>query len=907
MTLPSDLANRLRGLARTPLLLVATDYDGTLAPIVEDPLKARPLRESSAALRALAGLANTAVAIISGRALRDLAALSRLPEEIHLVGSHGSEFDVGFVEDLSAARLEALAAIEQRFAAIAGRHEGAFLEAKPASVALHYRRCAPDRHDAIPTDANAALEDLDDVQVKLGKKVVEALVVRHNKGTALDRLRHRLAAEAVLFLGDDATDEEAFQRLAGPDLGIKVGAGETAAEFRVGSPKEVAEVLGLLCEEREKWMEGGGFPAIESLSFLSNGRTTAMLSKDARVLWLCHPRPHSAAVFAELLGGAAGGVFAVRPEGDGIEPPRQRYLADTFTVETAWETMQVVDFLERPAAVLHRLLNGQGAAVVEFAPRPDFGRSHPLLEVAEEGILVSGGLDQMALRAPDVAWTSLRGGRALGRIELKQGASAELELRLGSKDLSPRQAGSRAAGSASERAAEGGNMPKGRATQDDDGGDGRHPLRYTSKAARERTEGHWQSWASKLAVPSKYAEVVRRSALTLKGLCYEPTGAVLAAATTSLPEEVGGLRNWDYRHCWPRDAAMTVQALVRLGSIEEAADFIGWLQRRLAGLSSPDLLRPLYPVDGDMAAPEAVITTLSGYRGSRPVRVGNAAANQAQHDMFGNVLDLMWHLTAAGAWPGTGAPALPGEVWGLVEALAAAAERLWALPDHGTWEERQPPRHHVHSKVMCWMALDRAVRLGEAVGNPRGGLGQGQKQAAVRQPQRTKEGALDARLRHWRAVADGIRAGVLERGWNAKAGAYTVAYGDAHLDAAVLLMGLSGFIDPADERYIATVDAVERHLRLGPIVYRYRFDDGLPGFEGGFFLCACWLVEALHQIGRVAQAERLFEEVLAKLGPTGLLAEQYDPATQRQLGNIPQAYSHLGVINAALRLTGSRG
>lgn len=889
-----ELMNKLRSLAQTPILLVASDYDGTLSLIVDDPLQARPLRESSAALRSLAVLANTHVSVISGRALRDLAALSRFPEEIHLVGSHGSEFDVGFVENLTAGNLQQLASIQSGFEAIAEQHDGVFLEMKPASVALHYRRCAADIHEKVAAQAQAVLNDISGVQVKLGKMVVEALVVQHNKGTALDRLRHRLAAEAVLFLGDDTTDEEAFARLTGPDVGIKVGDGETLAQFRVADPEEVAEVLCFVSEEREKWVQGGGFPAIENLSFLSNGQTTAVLTESANVVWLCHPRPDSAAVFAELLGGAGAGSFAVRPDFDSSgasngqqpKPLHQRYVDHTLSVETAWESMQVADFLEQSACTLHRVLTGEGAAVVEFIPRPDFGRSHPLLELTEDGIIVTGGVDHMALRAPGVIWTSLRGGRAVGRVELSRDEPVELELRLDSNDLSP--------------------------------------ARVSSLMVKETTEAHWEHWADNLVLPQRYTEIVRRSALTLKGLCYDPTGAVLAAATTSLPEEVGGVRNWDYRYCWPRDAAMTVQALVLLGSTKEAVDFMEWLSRRLEAIPSPDLLRPLYPVEGDMSAPEAVITTLSGYRGSRPVRVGNAAANQAQHDIFGSVLDLLWHLVSAGAWHGpgedtAGGVALRGNIWEMVEGMAAAVEHLWELPDHGTWEERQPPRHHVHSKVMCWVALDRAIKIGRVIGKAAGGAGGGAGGAAgagggaasgtVGQASATGNaaaGATEEKFEHWQTIADRIRAEVLERGWNEKVGAYTVAYDDDFLDAAVLLMGLYGMVEPTDERYMATVDLVEQRLRLGPIVYRYRFDDGLPGFEGGFFICACWLVEALHQVGRVEEAESLFDEILSKLSPTGLLAEQYDPATRRQLGNFPQAYSHLGVINAALRLTGAK-
>jgi len=298
------------------------------------------------------------------------------------------------------------------------------------------------------------------------------------------------------------------------------------------------------------------------------------------------------------------------------------------------------------------------------------------------------------------------------------------------------------------------------------------------------------------------------------------------------------------------------------------------------------MLRPLYPVEGDFSSPEAAITNLSGYRGSRPVRIGNAASHQIQHDMFGAVLDLMWQLTEAGGE--ATAAIIADEMWSLATTLAEAVSYIWSFPDHGIWEERQHPRHHVHSKVMCWVALDRAVRIGEV--------------------RRLKSGLPDPspeKLASWTQLANDIKEDVMANGWDEEMGSFTVAYGDRHLDAAVLLMGLLGMVSPTDERYVATVNAVDRRLRLGPIVYRYRYDDGLPGFEGGFFICACWLVEALYQTQRKVEAEQLFAKILAVLGPTGLLAEQYDPTSQQHLGNYPQAYSHVGLINAALRLSGN--
>ncbi|CAM3145930.1 trehalose-phosphatase [Stackebrandtia soli] len=842
-TFDPQLRSALNRLARVPQLLIACDYDGTLAPIVTDPTKAVPIPESVTALRALANLPQTKVSVISGRALRDLAALSRLPGEVHLVGSHGSEFDIGFTHDLSDEQIALRTKLVETLASIASTHPGTRVEHKPAGAAVHTREADATVTEAVVDSVLSGPATWSGVQLTQGKEVLDLSVVTTHKGDALDSLRQQLGASAVLFIGDDITDENAFAHLHGPDVGIRVGNGDTRAAHRLGDPQEVAQLLAILLETRRTWLLGGAAVPIERHSMLADGANSALVTPDARITWLCHPRPDSGAVFADLLGGPAAGYFSVKPVNGGMTLG-QRYVKDTMTVETRWAGLTVADWLDSTSlqaddphpTVLVRRLSGRVPVDIEFAPRPDFGQLQVRLQPIDDGLLVLGDNEPMALRSPGVEWQiTTDGGQDTARATIDLSTidgSLDLEFRCGTNDVS---------------------------------------ATATSVADRwEATERPRVDWVSTLTLPEREADMVARSALTLRGLCHEPTGGILAAATTSLPEHLGGVRNWDYRFCWLRDASMTARALVDLGSLYEAENFFGWVAgvvERTGG--HPERLAPLYAIDGLPLGPEAVIDTLPGYAGSRPVRVSNAANRQVQLDVFGPVADLV-----AGVADRRGS--LTEFEASVVTAMADAVERRWHEPDHGLWEARQQPRHHVYSKVMCWLTIDKAIYLADKYGMARKGS--------------------------WETLREAIAENVIEQGWNAEVGAYTAAYGDADLDAASLWIGMCGLLPTDDPRFIATVNAVEAELRSGPTVYRYHRDDGLPGEEGGFILCAAWLAEAYILIGRVGDAEELYQQILDCAGPTGLLAEEWDPVAERALGNHPQAYSHLGLIRCALLL-----
>lgn len=839
-TFDPALRTALATLARAPQLLIACDYDGTLAPIVTDPSTAVPRPESVTALRALANLSQTKVAVISGRALRDLATLSRLPSEVNLVGSHGSEFDIGFTRALKTEQVALRQRLIEALTAIADHAKGVRLEFKPAGVALHTREADEETTRRVTAELQSGPASWENVQVTEGKEVIDLSVVTTHKGNALDALRAELGAQAVLFIGDDVTDENAFRSLHGPDVGVRVGEGETRAGYRIRDTFEVAQLLATLLEYRRAWLHGEHAPLIERHSMLSDGANCALLSPDGEINWMCHPRPDSGALFAALLGGTPAGHFTVRPVADGL-PLAQRYLPGTMTVETKWPGLTVTDWLDAAplragdshTTVVVRQLSGRVPATVVFAPRPEFGQLPVRLTVIDDGLLVVGGNEPFLLSSPGVTWTVDSDGEhdtatAVVRPP-ESGEPLTLELRCGADSL---------------------------------------PNDIASIAQRrEETESGYRRWLGGLTLPDRDRDLVARSALTLKGLCHEPTGGILAAATTSLPENLGGVRNWDYRFCWLRDGSMTARALVELGSLQEAERFFAWVAGvvdRTGG--HPEWLAPLYTIEGLPLGPEAVIDTLPGYAGSRPVRVSNAANGQVQLDVFGPVADL---VVAVAERRGK-ITDFEAEV---VTSMADAVERRWHEPDHGIWEERHAPRHHVYSKVMGWNTIDKAIHLAEKYG------------MALRPS--------------WYELREAIAADVVSNGWNEEVGAYTAAYGDPDLDAAALWIGLSGLLPADDPRFVRTVNTIEAGLRSGPTVYRYHRDDGLPGTEGGFVLCASWLAEAYLLIGRTGDAEELYRQIVDCAGPTGLLAEEWDPVAERALGNHPQAYSHLGLIRCA--------
>ncbi len=839
----NDPFSSLDTVALAPVLLVASDYDGTLAPIVSDPRRAFPRRETMVALKRLAAMSNTHVALISGRALQDLATLTGSPQAIRLVGSHGSEFDLDFSQRLDPEAAKLLAEVRQELVAIAHRDSGAALEDKPASIAFHFRNVADTELGQEMAEAVlAGPAKRGGVYTRRGKMVVELTVVPTDKGAALDTIRGEIGASAVIYLGDDITDEDAFTTLRGPDVAIKIGNGDSAATARLEDPNEVSRYLAALAEKRGAWLAGSHSVPIEKHSLLSDQRSVALVTDSGRVSWLCAPRIDSPAIFADLLGGPTAGYFDISPAAAPDTTPEQEYEPSSMSLRTVWPDYTVTDYLDcsggRPGqragrSDLVRQVEGSGTIRIEFAPRMDFGRSHTQLRKIRNGIEVEDSMDPLVLRSPGVDWEILdEGGHQTARAthELTD-RGLTLELRYGTRSTDP--------------------------------------LRISQTDRHEQTKRHWQRWSAELRLPTEHRDQVERSALILKSLCYAPTGAIAAAATTSLPECPGGIRNWDYRYTWLRDAAMTASALAALGSLTEGLGYVDWLLALLDRGAGRDFLRPVYGVDGHELGIEAELGELGGYLGSRPVRVGNSAARQLQLDVYGPLLQLMLDLSQGGA-------ALSAEHWRFVTTAVNAVAEHWREPDHGIWEVRGPKRHWVHSKVMCWVTIDRAVEIGQT----------------LHVPERSE----------WRRLQRDIANDILNNGWKESIHAFSAAYDGTDLDAATLLTGLTGMLEARDPKFIATVEAVEAYLRDGVAVYRYRYDDGLPGAEGGFMLCTSWLIDAYIMIGRTDDARELFEQLCKLAGPTGLMGEEYDPQRNLVLGNVPQAYTHIGLIQNALNL-----
>jgi GH15 family glucan-1,4-alpha-glucosidase len=583
---------------------------------------------------------------------------------------------------------------------------------------------------------------------------------------------------------------------------------------------------------------------IEDYALIGDRQSAALVSRHGSIDWLCLPRFDSTACFAALLGDESAGHWRIGPAGAGPATGR-RYRGDTLVLETEWRTtdgaVRVVDFMppRGEAADVVRVVEGLSGAVpmhMDLVLRFDYGRVVPWVR--------RQGADLGAIAGPDAVW-------------LRTPAPLHGRDRTTTSDFTVR-AGQKVPFVLTHQVS---HLPR--------------PEPVDPAAALAGTERYWLDWIARCDYDGRWPEAVRRSLLLLKALTYAPTGGILAAATTSLPEQIGGPRNWDYRYCWLRDATFTLQALLGTGYVAEAKAWREWLLRAVAG--DPADLQIMYGVDGTRRLPEYTLDWMDGYRGSSPVRVGNAAAGQFQLDVWGEVLDGL-HLSREAGISATDA------AWDLQRALLDYLEGNWRRPDNSLWEVRGNPRQFVHSKVMAWAGFDRAVTAVE-------------------------RHRLDGPADRWRRLRDEIHAEVCEKGFDADRNTFTQSYGSAGLDAALLLIPRVGFLPATDSRVVGTVEAVERELGHDGFVRRYRPDhdhvDGLPGTEGAFLACTFWLVDALHAIGRQADAERLFERLLDLRNDVGMLSEEYDPAGARQLGNTPQAFSLVGLVNSARLLSGT--
>jgi GH15 family glucan-1,4-alpha-glucosidase len=592
---------------------------------------------------------------------------------------------------------------------------------------------------------------------------------------------------------------------------------------------------------------------IADYALLADCNTAALVSRGGSIDWLCLPRYDSSSLFARLLGPDAG-HWAIRPAG-AFEVER-RYVPGTLALETTFTTemgrVRLTDALafadgqrghelghDAPHELLRRVevLEGRVDMVMELVPRPEYGLVKPLLRRTEDGVRSFGGPNQFGLRASVPVEVEGATARAVFA------GDATFALRWGATELA---------------------LPA--ATSPD------------AVAARlADTVEAWRSWEAEHDIyAGPHRELVRFSARVLKGLTYRPTGAVVAAPTTSLPETVGGERNWDYRFSWIRDSSLTLQALYVGACSDEAAEFVSFMTSAAGGgAGDAHSLQIMYGIGGEHDLAERTLDHLPGWRESAPVRVGNGAWNQTQLDVYGELLDALYVYSER-------LGELHPEIQRFVAELADAAARRWQETDSGIWEMRGEPRHHISSKVMCWTALDRAVKLADKLG-------------------------IHARVDHWAAERDRIRAAILERGWSESRQAYAQSFGSDDLDAAALLMPLVGFVPANDPRMRSTIEAIARELTEDGLALRYRNveglnADGLTGEEGTFVLCSFWLVSCLAQAGEVERAEALYDQLAGYANDVGLLGEEIDTANGEQLGNFPQAYSHIGLITAAYEI-----
>lgn len=584
---------------------------------------------------------------------------------------------------------------------------------------------------------------------------------------------------------------------------------------------------------------------IEDYGFLSDTETAALVSRDGSIDWLCMPRFDSAALFARLLGTKENGFWKICPKGE-LTTTSRRYHGDTLILETEFETaegcVRLTDCMplrdEFPDIVRKvEGVRGRVEMTMCLLLRFDYGRLVPWVQSVDGGITAMAGPDAIILRS-DV---ELRGEElsTVADFTIAAGESKAFVLTWYPSHKPP-------------------------------------PHAENSEESLRRTEEYWTNWSGHAKPAGDWRDAVVRSLLVLKGLTYAPTGGIVAAATTSLPEQIGGQRNWDYRFCWLRDATFTLYSLLDAGYKRDAEAWRNWLLRAVAG--SPSQMQTLYGVGGERPSLEYELPYLAGFADSRPVRVGNAAAQQFQLDVYGEVIDVMHQTRRQGL-------EVDCVAWQLERCLVQFVAEHWQEPDMGIWEVRGPARHFTHSKVLAWVAMDRAVQACEKFG-------------------------LEGDSAQWRRVRDRIHAEVCERGYSQKRGAFVQSLDGDKLDASLLMLPLVGFLPATDPRVLSTIAAIEKNLMSGGFVLRYHTDteiDGLPQGEGAFLPCSFWLVDCLNATGRYDEAREMFERLLSLRNDLGLLSEEYDPRTRRLVGNFPQAFSHVALLNSAANLSKHHG
>jgi GH15 family glucan-1,4-alpha-glucosidase len=580
---------------------------------------------------------------------------------------------------------------------------------------------------------------------------------------------------------------------------------------------------------------------IEDYAIIGDCETAALVSRGGSIDWLCWPRFDSGACFAALLGGPEHGRWIIAPADPQARSSR-RYRGDTLILETTFETadgeVTLIDFMplrDGKSNVVRTVVGKRGRVAMntQLVLRFDYGSIVPWVSRTQDNTLRAvAGPDLIAIRA-DVP---LHGERltTVSEFEVAVGDRVSFVMTWGPSHLPP-------------------------------------PEAIDPARALEKTEKFWTDWARRCTYRGPWREPVMRSLLTLKALTYAPTGGIVAAPTTSLPEQLGGIRNWDYRYCWLRDATLTLLALMDAGYFREAAAWRDWLLRAAAG--SPDQVQIMYGLAGERLLREWDIPWLPGYESSKPVRCGNAAHEQLQLDVYGEVMDAL-HQARLGKIHES------EEAWSLEMALVKQLEKIWRTPDQGIWEVRGEPKHFTHSKVMAWVAFDRVIKSAEQFG-------------------------LSGPVDRWRAIRSEIHEDVCKNAFSTKHNAFVQSYGSELADASVLLIPLVGFLPPTDPRVASTVAFVEKHLLLDGFVLRYdssATDDGLPPGEGAFLACSFWLADNYVLLGRIDDALRIFNRLLELRNDVGLLSEEYDDRVGRQVGNFPQAFSHIALLSTAFNL-----